>query len=88
MLLAVSISNDPMLILHFLFENMFFLFERCPEFERFGVYSDNVFYYLSTNPNINVVKHFLDEGKQTREIKGCKIPNLHLRSEYTFHLQG
>ena len=88
MLLAVSISNDLMLILHFLFENMFFLFERCPEFERFGVYSDNVFYYLSTNPDINVVKHSLDGGKQIREIGGCKIPNLHLRPEYTFHLQG
>ena len=67
---------------------MFFLFDRCPEFERFGVYSDNVFYYLSTNPDINVVKHFLDEGKRIKEIEGCKIPNHHLHSQYTRHLQG
>ena len=65
-----------------------FLFDSCPEFEHFGVYSDNVFYYLSTNPDINVVKHFLDEGKQIREIERCKIPNRHLQSQYTHHLQG
>jgi hypothetical protein len=86
--LAVSISNDQIIILNFLFENIFFLFDRCPDFERFGVYSDNVFYYLSTNPDINVVKHFLDEGKRVKEIEGCKIPNRHLRSQYTRHLQG
>ena len=86
--LAVSISNDQIIMLHFLFENMFFLCERCPEFERFGVYSDNVFYYLSTNPDINVVKHLLDEGKRVKEIEGFKIPNLHLHPQYTHHLQG
>ena len=88
MLLVVSISNDQKIILYFVFENMFFLFDSCPEFEHFGVYSDNVFYYLSTNPDINVVKHFLDEGKQIREIERCKIPNRHLQSQYTHHLQG
>ena len=68
---------------------MFFLFDRCPQFELFGVYSDNVFYYLSTNPDINVVKHFLDEGEQIKEIEGCKIPNLHLATfDHTNHLQG
>ena len=88
MLLAVSISNDQIMILYFLFENMFFLFDRCPEFERFGVYFDNAFYHLSTNPDINVVKQFLDEGKRVKEIEGCKIPNHHLRSQYPRHLQG
>ena len=67
---------------------MFFLFDSFPELEHFGVYYDNVIYYLSTNPDTDVVKHFLDEGKQITEIKGCKIPNLHLRPGYTFHLQG
>ena len=67
---------------------MFFLFDRCPEFERFGVYFDNAFYHLSTNPDINVVKHVLDEGKRVKEIEGCKIPNHHLYSQYTCHLQG
>ena len=86
--MAVSISNDQILILYFLFEKMFFLLDSCPEFERFGVYSDNVFYYLSTNPDINVVKHFLDEGKRVKEIEGCKIPNHHLYSQYTYHLQS
>ena len=89
---AVSILSDQNIILYFLFENMFFLFDSCPEFEYFGVYSDNVFYYLSTNPNINVVKHFLDEGKhgqhKIKEIKGCTIPNRHLQSQNTRHLQG
>ena len=56
--------------------------------ENFGVSFDKVIYYLSTNPDINVVKHSLDGGKQIREIGGCKIPNLHLRPEFTFHLQG
>ena len=88
MLLAVSISNDQIMILYFLFENMFFLFDRCPEFERFGVYFDNVFYHLSTNPDINVVKHFLNEGKRVKEIEGCKIPNRHLRPQHPRHLQG
>ena len=86
--LAVSIANDQIIILYFLFENMFFLFDRCPEFERFGVFSDDVFYYLSTNPDINVVKHFLKEGKRVKEIEGCKIPNHHLQSEFPRHLQG
>ena len=86
--MAVSISNDQIMMLYFLFENMFFLFDRCPEFERFGVYSDNFFYHLSTNPDINVVKQFLDEGKRVKEIEGCKIPNVHLQSQFTRHLQG
>ena len=77
-----------MIILYFVSKDVFFLFDSCTELEHFGVYYENVIYYLSTNPDTDVVKHFLDEGKQTREIKGCKIPNLHLRSEYTFHLQG
>ena len=77
-----------MIILYFVFKNIFLLFDSCPEFEHFGVYFDHVIYYLSTNPDINVVKHFVDEGKQIREIKGCKIPNHHLRAQYTFHLQG
>ena len=47
---------------------MFFLFDRCPEFERFGAYSNNVFYHLSTNQDINVVKHFLNEGKQVKRL--------------------
>ena len=67
---------------------MFFLFDSCPEFEYFGVYSNNVFYYLSTNPDYNVVKHSMDGEKRIREIEGCKIPNRHFRSERTLHLQG
>ena len=67
---------------------MFFSFDSCHVLEHFGVSFKQVIYYLSTNPDINVVKHFLDEGKRIREIKGCKIPNLHLRPGYTFHLQG
>ena len=88
MLLAVCISNSQSIILNLLFENIFFLFDRCPEFQHFGVYSDNVLYYLSTNPDINVVKHFLDEGKRVKEIEGCKIPNHHLERQHTRHLQG
>ena len=77
-----------MIILYFVSKDVFFLFDSCTELEHFGVYYENVIYYLSTNPDTDVVKHFLDEGKRIREIKGCKIPNLHLRPEYTFHLQG
>ena len=67
---------------------MFFSFDSCRAFENFGVSFDKVIYYLSTNQDINVVRHSLDGGKQIREIVGCKIPNLHLGPEYTFHLQG
>ena len=88
MLFVVSISNDQRIILYLVLKNMFFLFNSCPVLEHFGVSFDKVIYYLSTNPDINVVKHSLDGGKQIREIVGCKIPNLHLRPEYTFHLQG
>jgi hypothetical protein len=77
-----------MIILYFVSKNVFFLFDSCPELEHFGVYYENIIYYLSTNPDTDVVKHFLNEGKRIREIKGSKIPNLHLRPGYTFHLQG
>ena len=88
MLLAVSISNDQMMILYFLFENMFFLFDSCPELEHFGVYYDNVIYYLSTNPDTNVVKHILDEGYKFRLIEQSRIPNHHLKAVETIKLQG
>ena len=88
MLFVVSISNDQRIILYLVLKNMFFLLNSCPVLEHFGVSFDKVIYYLSTNPDINVVKHSLDGRKQIREIGGCKIPNLHLRPEYTFHLQG
>ena len=52
------------------------------------MYFDNVMYYLSTNPGINVVKHILDEGKRMKEMEQCKIPNIHLKLEETRHLQG
>ena len=86
-MLFVSVSNYQM-IRCLQFKNVFLWIDSCPVLEHFGVYFDNVMYYLSTNPDANVVKHFLDEGKRIREIKGCKIPNHHLRPEYTFNLQG
>ena len=52
------------------------------------MYFDNVMYYLSTNPDINVVKHLLDEEKRIKEIVQCKIPNNHLVFQDTRHLQG
>ena len=45
-------------------------------------------YYLSTNPDINVVKHTLDEGNRNKEIEQSKIPNHHLQLKKTRHLQG
>ena len=67
---------------------MFFSFDSCHVLEHFGVSFEQVIYYLSTNPDINVVKHSLGGGIPIKEIVGCKIPNLHLGPEYTFHLQG
>ena len=67
---------------------MFFSFDSCHVLEHFGVSFEQVIYYLSTNPDINVVKHSLGGGKPIKEIVGCKVPNLHLGPEYTFHLQG
>ena len=64
-------------------------FYRLPPFlEHFGVYYYDVLYYLSTNPDTNVVKHILDEGYKIRLIEQSKIPNQHLTTQYTKHLQG
>ena len=67
---------------------MFFSFDSCHVLEHFGVSFEQVIYYLSTNPDINVVKHSLGGRIPIKEIVGCKVPNLHLGPEYTFHLQG
>ena len=64
-------------------------FDRCPILEHFGVYYDDVMYYLSTNPDTNVVKHVLDEGYKFRLIEESRIPNHHLQgAQETQHLQG
>ena len=58
------------------------------DFEYFGVYYKEIMYYLSTDPKMNVVKHFIDEGKKNRVIKDSKIPNQHLLASITRKLQG
>jgi hypothetical protein len=63
-------------------------FYRLPLLEHFGVYYKDVMYYLSTNPDTNVVKHILDEGYKIRLIEQSKIPNHHLMTHKTQHLQG
>ena len=65
-----------------------YCFYRLPFFEHFGVYYKDVMYYLSTNPDINVVKHTLDEGNRIKVIEQCKIPNRHLNMKQTRNLQG
>ena len=65
-----------------------YCFYRLPFFEHFGVYYKDVMYYLSTNPDTNVVKHILDEGYKIRLIEQSKIPNHHLMTHKTQHLQG
>ena len=45
-------------------------------------------YYLSTDPDMNVVKHILEQGNKNRVIESSKIPNQHLISTYTRKLQG
>ena len=57
---------------------IYYWFDRLPFLEHFGVYYDDVMYYLSTNPDTNVVKHILDEGYKIRLIEQSKIPNQHL----------
>ena len=57
-------------------------------FEYFGACYKEIMYYLSTNPNTTVVKHFLDEGKKNRIIGNSKIPNQHFMSSHTRKLQG
>ena len=83
----VSIS-DYQMIRCLQFKNVFFWIDSCPVLEHFGVYFDNVMYYLSTNPDANVVKHPLDEGKRIKVIGKCKIPNHHFGLQETRHLQG
>ena len=86
-MLSVSGSNYQMM--RFLvFKNIFSLSDSCPVLEHFGVCFDNVMYYLSTNPDMNVVKHTLDEGNRIKVIEQCKIPNRHLNMKQTRNLQG
>ena len=84
---VVSISNYQMIrCLQFI--NVLFCLDSCPILEHFGVYFDNVMYYLSTNPDANVVKHLLDEGYRIKVKEQSKIPNLHLKLKETRHVQG
>ena len=69
-------------------KNAFFWLDSSPILEHFGVYFDDVMYYLSTNPDANVVKHLLGEGKRIKVIEKCKIPNHHLKPQETGHLEG
>ena len=57
-------------------------------FGHFGVCYGNIMYYLSTNPNTNSVKQFLDEGEKNELIKNSKIPNQHLSLGHTTEFQG
>ena len=43
-----------------------------------GVYYKNIMYYISTDTNAKVVKHFLDQGNKNRIIENSRIPNQHL----------
>ena len=61
-----------MIILYFVSKDVFFLFDSCTELEHFGVYYENVIYYLSTNPDTDVVKHFL-QGIITKEYQKRSI---------------
>ena len=42
-----------------------------------GVYYKNIMYYISTDTNAKVVKHFLDQGNKNRVIENSQIPNQH-----------
>ena len=53
----------------------------------FGVYYKNIMYYISTDTNAKVVKHFLDQGNKNRMIENSQIPNQHLGSSM-ITLQG
>ena len=52
-----------------------------------GVHYKNIMYYISTDTNAKVVKHFLDQGNKNRIIEKSQIPNQHLGSSMT-SLQG
>ena len=53
-----------------------------------GVYYKNIMYYISTDTNAKVVKHFLDQGNKNRIIENSQIPNQHLLVSKTNTLQG
>ena len=53
-----------------------------------GVYYKNIMYYISTDTNAKVVKHFLDQGNKNRIIENSQIPNQHLLVSKTKTLQG
>ena len=55
--------------------------------DYFGVNYKNIMYYISTDTNAKVVKHFLDQGNKNRIIENSQIPNQHLGSSMTT-LQG
>ena len=58
------------------------------DLEYFGVYYNKVMFYLSTNQNKDVVKHYPDEGNKNEIIVNSKIPNFHLLSSDTKKIQG
>ena len=53
-----------------------------------GVYYKNIMYYISTNPNTEVVMHYLDQGNKNGIIENSQIPNQHLLIGNTITLQG
>ena len=53
-----------------------------------GGYYKNIMYYISTNPNTEVVTHYLDQGNKNRIIDYSQIPNQHLFIGDTITLQG
>ena len=57
-------------------------------FDYLGVHYKNIMYYISTNPNANVVMHYLDQGNKNRIIGNSQIPNQHLLVSKTITLQG
>ena len=57
-------------------------------FEYFGVYYKDIMYYLSTDPAVNVVKHFLENGNENRVVRNSRIPNEHQIATRTYKLQG
>ena len=58
------------------------------DLEYLGVYYNKIMYYISTNKNIDVIKHSMDEGNKHRIIKESKIPNQHLIGTMAKKLQG
>ena len=77
-LLSIYLVDSLHILTHFIYSEL--------RMEYFGAYYKNNMYYMSTDQQADVVKHFVDKGKANKIVESSKIPNQHF--SWTKKLQG